>query len=225
MPRSKRIDLEGRIYHVINRANGKLDIFKQQIDYNEFVEIIRLGLKKFKIDLYTFCIMPTHWHLVCSPKVDGELSKFVAWISQVHAQRWHKRHASKGTGHFYQGRYKSFIINSDDYFLNVCRYVDRNPVRSGLVKRVEFWPWSGINNQKLLSDWPIKKSDNYLNYVNFPHTREELSEIRNSVIRGAPYGDKVWVENIAKDFKLDSTITPIGRPKKQKKVPDPFSCG
>lgn len=108
MSRQKRFDKSGNFFHVINRANGKLDVFKQQIDYDEFVEILRIALSKYKVKIFTFCIMPTHWHLVCEPLIDGEMGRFIKWISQVHAQSWHKRHKTRGSGHFYQGRYKSF---------------------------------------------------------------------------------------------------------------------
>jgi putative transposase len=166
MPRPPRTDISGYIFHVLNRANGKLEVFKQQIDYNEFVEILRLGLIKYKIDLFAFCVMPTHWHMVCSPKKDGELGKFIGWVSQVHAQRWHKRYNSKGSGHFYQGRYKSFLIKNSHHFLQVCMYVDKNPTEAGLVSRAEYWPWSSINNGHLLSEWPIDKPKSYLEYIN-----------------------------------------------------------
>lgn len=58
--------------------------------------------------------------------------------------------------------------------MQVCRYVDRNPVNAGLIKRAEYWPWSGLNNKHLLSEWPIEKPSNYIDYVNSPQTDEEL---------------------------------------------------
>src|SRR5436305_82424 len=88
--------------------------------------------------------MPNHWHLVLEPHEDGELSRFVGWLSLTHTQRWHAHRRSAGTGHVYQGRFKSFPIQDDEHFLTVCRYVERNALRAHLVKRAENWRWGSL---------------------------------------------------------------------------------
>jgi putative transposase len=89
--------------------------------------------------------MPNHWHLVLRPAADGELSHLMRWLTVAHAQRWHAHYHTGGTGHLYQGRFKSFPCESDDaHFLALCRYVERNPLRAGLVERAELWPWGAL---------------------------------------------------------------------------------
>ncbi|MFT7565631.1 MAG: putative transposase [Candidatus Paceibacteria bacterium] len=110
MPRPKRLDIASQIYHVLNRANARLQIFDQQIDYEEYLETLNEGLNKFDVNLYSYEIMPNHWHHVMSPKKDGELSRLMHWVSMTHTQRWHARRGTRGSGHFYQGRFKSFLI-------------------------------------------------------------------------------------------------------------------
>jgi putative transposase len=217
MPRAPRINTAGTIFHVLNRANSKLKIFEQNIDYEEFIEVLTISLKKYEIDIYSYKIMPTHWHIVCSARIDGEISRWMSWLQASHTQRWHSRHKTIGRGHFYQGRFKSFIIQKDQHFLQVCRYVERNALRAGLVKRAEDWRWSSLNrrNKIPISKWPIEKPKKYLEFVNESMTNKELDSIRNSLRRGSPYGKKEWVEKIVVINKLESTIKTIGRPKKK----------
>src|SRR6266511_3413075 len=85
--------------------------------------------------------MPNHWHLVLWPHNGPDLSQFVGWLTLTHTQRWHAHYHNVGGGHLYQGRFKSFPIEADEHFLTVCRYVERNALRAGLVKKAEAWPW------------------------------------------------------------------------------------
>ena len=88
--------------------------------------------------------MPNHFHLVVRPSGDGDLSRFMRWLTMTHTQRWHAHHHSAGSGHLYQGRFKSFPVQSDEHFYTVCRYVERNALRAGLVERAEQWRWGSL---------------------------------------------------------------------------------
>lgn len=101
--------------------------------------------------------MPNHWHLVVWPRCDGELSKFVGWLTLTHTQRIHAHRHNVGRGHIYQGRYKLFVLATDDHYLSVARYVERNPVRANLVKRAELWRWNSLwrrRHSKVVKDVP-----------------------------------------------------------------------
>jgi len=156
------------------------------------------------------------------PKQDGDLQKFMGWFSMTHTQRHHSQHKTIGHGHLYQGRYKSFIVQTNDYLLQLFRYVERNALRAKLVKRAQDWQWSSLyirekgteDQKKMLDSWPIDMPDNYLILVNEPQTSEELESLRRSVNRGSPYGLDDWIEKITKKFNLKSTLTNRGRPKK-----------
>jgi putative transposase len=98
--------------------------------------------------LLSYCLMPNHWHLVLWPRADGELSDFGHWLTLTHTQRWHAHYHNVGTGHLYQGRFKSFPVARDEHFLQLCRYVERNPLRAGLVRRAEAWQWGSLWGEK-----------------------------------------------------------------------------
>jgi putative transposase len=117
--------------------------------------------------------------------------------------------------------YKSFPIQDDEHFLIVCRYVERNALRAGLVERAEGWRWSSLwrwlqkpkPDPKLLSSWPIARLPGWVQRVNEPLSEKELNAVRRSAQRGRPLGDEGWVESIARRLNLESTMRPRGRPR------------
>ena len=166
--------------------------------------------------------MPNHFHLVLYPKNDGDMGKFMQWLTLTHTQRWHQANNTKGTGHLYQGRYKSFLIQGDRHLLSVIRYVERNSLRAKLVRKAENWGFCSLarrlsNNtkkQKLLSEWPIPEPKDYRSFVNTPQSKEEEESIRGSVVRGKPFGADAWALKMIEKFGLEATVRSTGRPKK-----------
>ncbi|QDS92458.1 Transposase IS200 like protein [Roseimaritima multifibrata] len=221
MPRSPRADEAGGLYHVLNRANMRLPIFKKELDYVAFEKILHEALAIHQIELYCFQLMPNHYHLVLRPLVDGEMSRFMGWVGGTHTMRYHSHYHTSGQGHLYQQRYKSFPIQDDDHFFVVCRYVERNALRAEMVVRAEDWRWGSLWHwlqkppvePKLLSPWPISRLPNWVDRVNEPLTQSELDAVRLSAQRGRPLGDEGWVNTIARRLKLESTMRPRGRPR------------
>ncbi len=132
MGRPHRAAEGGYVYHLLNRANARMTIFEDSGDYEAFEEVLREAVARSKIRLLAYCLMPNHWHLVVWPKKDGELSQFAGWLTLTHTQRWHAHRGSTGSGHVYQGRFKSFPIQEDEHFYMVARYVERNALRANL---------------------------------------------------------------------------------------------
>jgi putative transposase len=173
--------------------------------------------------LLAYCLMPNHWHLVVWPQGDGELSDFGHWLSLTHTQRWHAHYHDVGTGHLYQGRYKSFPIAQDEHFLHVCRYGERNPLRADLVRQAEDWRWGSLWQRQqaeaartvLLGTWPVPEPADWLAEVNRPQIAAELAAVRRSVERGQPYGAAAWPKRAATRLGLESTFRPRGRPRKK----------
>ena len=207
----------------MNRIIFKIPIFHSNRDYYAFEKILWEAGKKFPMRLLAYCLMPNQWHLVLWPYHDKDLSHYLAWISQTHSQRWHEHRGIVGSGHLYQGRFKSFPVQTDKYLLTVCRYVERNPVRANLTSQSEDWKWSSATpptiKKLLLHEWPVKKPNDWLKWVNTPQTLTEERAIKECIQRGKPYGSNQWVGQIAKSLGLTNTLRPRGRPKKGS---DPF---
>ena len=221
MGRPRRAAQGGIIYHVLNRANGRLPIFDGDGDYLAFLDVVDEARRRVDMRILAWCVMPNHWHFVLWPRNDGDLSSFTGWLTLTHTQRWHAHRRSAGFGHVYQGRFKSFPIQDDEHFLTVCRYVERNALRANLVQRAEQWRWgslhpfvNGGSQGKLLFPWPIGRSANWVEYVNTPQTEGEVAAIRRAIQRGNPYGDASWTMAVAERLGLERTLTPRGRPRK-----------
>ncbi len=214
MARLPRVDVGGEIYHIINRANARLPIFFKEEDYILFESILVEAKEKYNMRILAYCLMPNHFHLVLYSNKDGDIQKFMQWVTLTHTQRWHIQNGTVGSGHLYQGRYKSFIIEKDKHLLSVIRYVERNPLRAKLVKKAENWSFSSLSKTKLISEWPIDKPKNHISFVNIPLTEKEEYNIRYSVNRGKPYGSDKWSNKIIREYDLISTTRDRGRPKK-----------
>jgi putative transposase len=166
--------------------------------------------------------MPNHWHLLLWPRTDGELSEVMRWITVTHPQRWHAHRHSSGSGPVYQGRFKSFPVQTDEHFLAVARYVERNALRAKLVGRAEDWRWSSAygmsrrdaNLDGFLSPWPMERPQNWIDWVNEADNGSELDDLRSSAQRGRPFGGEAWMIDIAKQLGLEATMHGRGRPKR-----------
>jgi putative transposase len=120
------------VYHVLNRANARRTLFDDDGDYAAFERVLAQACVRVSMRLLAYCVMPNHWHLVIWPRRDGDLSRFMNWLTLTHTQRWHQHRHTVGEGHVYQGRFKSFPVETSEYLLTVCRYVERNPIRAVL---------------------------------------------------------------------------------------------
>jgi putative transposase len=226
MPRPVRYAPGGFVYHVLNRAVARLPLFQKPADYEAFERVLVEAQEKYPTRLLAYCLMSNHWHLVLWPNGDRQLTDFVRWLTHTHAMRWHAHYQTEGTGHLYQGRFKSFPVEADDHLLTVLRYVERNPVRAGLVSRAEQWRWSSAwrtgqashSQGPALAEWPMARPRRWLEWVNQPLTDAELAAVRRSVVRGSPYGGEPWQQRVVRELGLEATLRPRGRPKKQTTV-------
>ena len=214
-----------------------MTLFEAQGDYELFLSVLAQAHQRLAMRTLGYCVMPNHWHLILWPRRDGDLSEFMRWLTVTHTQRWHAAHGTAGTGHLYQGRFKSFPVQSRrvnaaaqaagtietaDPLRAVLRYVERNPLRAALVSRAEAWPWSSLQGRSSgpaadrppLTSPPGDLPDDWLECVNAPQSQAELDALRLGVRRGAPFGQEAWVNRTARELGLESTLRPRGRPRK-----------
>src|SRR5262245_25145631 len=179
MPRRPRFSSAGFVFHALNRAVARATLFPKEGDYAAFVGVLREAHDEVPTRLLAFCLMPNHWHLLLWPGQDGELSRYLHWVTMTHTQRWHAHHHTTGNGPLYQGRFKSFPVQQDEHLLTLLRYVERNPLRAGLVGRAEQWRWSSLVYRAQgslpgwLHPWPLPVPDGWLEHVNVPGTEAE----------------------------------------------------
>lgn len=223
MPRTSRVAPGGMVFHVLNRGVRRMRIFADDNDYAAFERVLSETLTLVPMRVCAYCVMPNHWHFILWPQNDGDLPRFMQRLTNTHAHRWQQHRGLVGSGHVYQARYKSFPVETESYFYQVVRYVERNALRAGLVEHAEDWRWSSLGRrthgtpeeQAILSDWPVPRPDQWTRSVNEPHSDEELDALRRCVHRGQPYGSNRWTERMARKLGLESTLRRRGRPKKQ----------
>lgn len=223
MSRPPRAAEGGLIYHALNRAVARAAIFEDAGDYDAFLRVLGEAVARHPMRVLAYCVMPNHFHLVLWPRGDGDLSRFMRWLTMTHTQRWHAHHGSAGTGHLYQGRFKSFPVQDDDHFLTLCRYVERNALRAGLVSRAEDWRWGSLRSRRVaapdgcpgLDAWPVERPSDWVERVNSPMTPAEEEAMLRSIRRGQPLGNPDWQARVATRLGLGPTLRPLGRPKKE----------
>jgi putative transposase len=237
MPRTARAVAAGGLYHVLNRGNGRQEIFHKPEDFRAFLRVLAEGLERYPVDLLCYCLMPNHWHLVLRPRTRPALGRLMGWVGVTHVRRHQEHYHDRGGGHLYQGRFKSFPIQDDRHLLSVCRYVEANPLRAKLVRRAEAWEfsslrwWPGGPKDGAAADggsttaaeapvplaaWPVPRPSHWAQRVNRPPREGETERLRTSLRRGRPYGDDAWARRTARALGLEHTFRDPGRPRKTK---------
>jgi putative transposase len=226
MPRGPRNAPGGLVYHVLNRAVAKMKMLRHEPDFEAFERVLHEAHERFPIRILSYCIMSNHWHFVVWPRHDGEVTNFFRWLTHTHAMRWRVSHRTVGFGPLYQGRFKSFPVETDHHLLTLCRYVERNPVAAGMTRRAQDWRhgslWVRLNGnakqRSILSPWPVDRPRDWTRLVNEPLEKNDVSAIKTSLSRGRPFGDDEWTRKIASSLDLEHTMRREGRPEKAGKI-------
>ena len=134
-----RIDYPNAWHHVMNRARRGQDLFVDKADYQQFIDLLQETTDLFNVRVAAYCLMPTHYHLMLQTP-DANLSRCMRHLNGVYTQRYNVSHSCDGT--LFRGRYKSILVDADNYVLQLVRYIHRNPLKAGLVKRLDQYVWS-----------------------------------------------------------------------------------
>ena len=142
MPRTTRASAANYCYHVLNRGNGRAEVFHKAADFAAFHAMIGQSKARLPMRGLGYCLMPNHFHLVVRPHGDGDLSRWLQWLLTAHVRRYRRHYGS--SGHVWQGRFKAFPCQDDAHLLTVLRYVERNALRAGLVARAQDWRYGSL---------------------------------------------------------------------------------
>ena len=179
------------VHHIVNRGNDRKVIFPEQIDYAAFLVLLREAREKFGVDLYAYCLMPNHFHLVVRTTGLAQIAAYMHFVEREHACDLRHCAQSKGHGHVFQRRYWNKDVVGDEHLLTLIRYVEANPYRAGLVGPTELWEWSSLwdretGERDLLQPCGLVFPDNWRSIVSSPMTREDLERLRKPVKIGRP---------------------------------------
>jgi putative transposase len=201
----------------LNRGNARSRVFHKEGDFAAFVEIMAEASLRHPMRVLAYCLVPNHFHLALWPALDGDLSRWMHWLLTTHVHRYQRHYHS--SGHIWQGRFKSFPIQEDDHLRVVLRYIERNPLRAGLVERAEDWRWSSLQalssaaaSAVRLDPGPAPRGANWVEAVNAPMFETEVQLVRESIRRDRPLGDRTWTLATATKLGLEYSLHPRGRP-------------
>jgi len=218
VPRIRRGLVDNGVYHVINRGNGRQEIFHKEKDYEAFIHILQEAKERYSVKLYAYCLMPNHYHMAMAPAEGEYLSRCMQWMMTSHVRKYHRHYG--GSGHVWQGRYKSFMVQEDSHLQMVMRYIEGNPVRARMTASAKEWKWSshrevaGGRNGGLIDRAPIDLPEEWTRYVDEPLEDTELVRLRASVNRQSPFGNATWQMKMSRLLGLESTLRKRGRPRK-----------
>jgi putative transposase len=196
-----------------------MKLFDHPGDYRAFLRCLAEAHARVPVEVFAYCIMPNHFHLIVRPSEDSHLSDFMRLATMTHSKRWQAARGTVGLGGVYQGPYRRLPIQTERYFFSACRYVEANPLRARLVGRAEDWEWSSLaargNNFSILklADWPILQPEPWQQIVNAAVARPDLDQMRSCIRRSVPYGDSDWAIATAAALNLTAGFRRPGRPK------------
>ena len=228
MGRLPRTIDSGLVYHAHNRGNNREDVFADDDDRVAFLEALAKTKERYPFKLFGYCLMSNHFHLLIRPETGQSISRILQSLTITHTWRHHKRHQS--SGHVWQGRFKSPVIQDDAHLLVVLRYIEANPVRARIVTDPADYPWSSYlfhglgNDDPLLSPFPAweelgrteaERRRKWRAKVQAKQKEAELTSVRGSLSSGRPFGEPDWVEQMAKRLNINLIARPRGRPRKE----------
>jgi putative transposase len=133
------MDYPDAFYHVLSRGNERKEIFRDEKDHLRFLDTLGKMVERFKLEVHAYVLMKNHFHLLVHTK-EANLSRAIQWLGVSYSVWFNRRH--QRSGHLFQGRFKSFLIENDRYFTAMCHYIHGNPLRAGIVKRLLDYRWS-----------------------------------------------------------------------------------
>jgi putative transposase len=222
MPRQARAVFAGVPHHITQRGNRREDVFFSDEDRVTYLTWLADYCRTFDLEVLAYCLMTNHIHLVAVPANQDSLQRVLKPLHMRYAQRVNRARGWKG--HLWQGRFFSSPLDSD-YLWAAMRYVERNPVRAGMVRRAEAYAWSsaavhcGQAESELLSVAPAWKKElaaitDWSAWLAQGDEEEELQRLRRNVDKGLPCGSDAFVKRLGKQVGRVLDYRPQGRPTK-----------
>ncbi len=220
MPRIARIVATGYPHHIIQRGNNKQAIFFNDKDKYVYLDLLKKYSKECHCQVCAYCLMSNHVHILSIPKRENSLAKMMQKISLTYTQYVNRKY--KRTGRLWECRFHSSVVDTEVYLLTVCRYIERNPVRAGVVVNPIDYKWSsGVYNAGYKkSDFivPIYNEfttkDEYVNFLNLEEKKEDINIIEKNTYKGKPIGTQKFLNWISSTFNVNFISKSVGRPKR-----------
>lgn len=224
MPHIARIVAVGLPHHITQRGNYRQDVFLDDNDRIQYLSWLKEYSTKFGLSILVYCLMQNHTHFIAIPSRKDSLSKTFNTSHMRYSQYFNRKR--KVTGHLWQGRFYSCVLD-EPHLMTAARYIERNPVRAGMVKKPWQWRWSSaqahIDNKRYLInlenlfkliDMP---EDSWREFIDSEDDPQTIEDVRKYTLSGRPLGTISFIEKLEKKFGRRLRALSKGRPKKKKR--------
>lgn len=233
MARLPRLTIPGYPHHIILRGNNRQAIFASEADCQTLLGLLYENAQKFKVAIHAYVLMPNHFHLLATPETADGLPQMMQGVGRRYV-RWFNN-AEGRTGTLWEGRYKSTVIDANQYLLTCMAYIDLNPVRVGLVAQAADYAWSshghyiGQKVDKLitphplvwgLGNTPFAREAAYADLVRGGISASQTVQLTDAALRGWALGDKKFVDGLQTLTERRVSKAAAGRPLKKSKTPE-----
>jgi putative transposase len=222
MSRPLRLEFPDALYHLTSRGDRRENIYEDDEDRLAFLEVFSSVIEQFNWVCYAYCLMSNHYHLLVQTP-DANLSKGMRQLNGVYTQAYNRRHQK--TGHLFQGRYKSILVDEDNYLLELSRYIVLNPLKAGMIKKVDQWKWSSylatvgqasvpewLSSDYLLSQFSVQRKTAIRKYQAFVQEGLNNDSIWSQLNNQIYLGDEAFVQKVQRhigDHEKDLQIPKI----------------
>jgi len=207
MARPYRLQGEGYLYHITSRGDDRKRVYISEYDYEKFLEYLLKAKEKYGFYVYAYCLMSNHYHLLIETKLPN-LSRIMQYINTSYSVYYNRKR--NRSGHVFQGRFKSIIVEGDSYFLELTRYIHLNPVRAGISETPEGYKWSSFNEYITKKRKTIIDKKEILKYYKIDPSKykqfvldgiDEKTDIFDKVYGGFVLGRVKFIKDTIKDLK------------------------
>ena len=229
MARLPRLVIPNHPHHIIQEGNDRQLIFRDDEDYQRFLGWLKESAREFKVSVHAYALMPNHLHLLASPATEEGLARMMQRVGRYYVPWFNQKY--ERLGGLFRGRFKTSLIDSERYFMMCSRYIEFNPVRSGLVSDPADYRWSsyahhaGVRQDSLIIDhalyWglgntPFQREAAYIDLARQPLASAELDSINQAVLKGWPLGSDAFKAQLQQKAKRQVLPAKRGRPFKAK---------
>ncbi|OGP92340.1 MAG: hypothetical protein A2156_14750 [Deltaproteobacteria bacterium RBG_16_48_10] len=221
MSRIARIVAVGYPHHIVQRGNNREKVFFNPGDYEKYLSFLRKYSEEKESATLAYCVMPNHVHLLVIPSQDESLAKMMQCITLCYTQYYNREKAR--TGRLWECRYHSTVIDGDRYLWTVSKYIENNPVRAGIVKKPEDYPYSSAKTHLLGGNNPLlnkplfdrSELNEYKRFMRLEEDEKIQEEIRRQIRLGKPLGNGGFLENLSERLGCSLSFRPKGRPRRK----------
>lgn len=219
MPRIARIVGAGYPHHIVQRGNNREEVFTDRGDYKKYLSFLSKYSEEKEAAVLAYCLMPNHVHLLVRPYKEEVLAKMMQGVTLCYTQYFNKK--KERTGRLWECRYHSTVVDGDSYLWTVSKYIENNPVRAGMVKRPEDYPYSSAKAHILGRKDPLLKDpifdrtelNEYRRFIQSEEDKKTLEEIRKQTRLGKPLGNEGFLKTLSERLGYSLSFRPKGRPR------------